>query len=99
MSDIPLDFFVATVVVVVQIALSHCLLRTLEREHPQVFDRIGSPHMLWNNTPRSTWLFWCWLCSPQASLTSPGVAKLVWAIRLLTIAFLIWFATKLLAIW
>ena len=98
MNNIPMNFWIATCIVVVHVVLCHFILERVKRENPPAFERMGSPHLFLNNTPGSTWLFWKWLCSSDPNSFTVGTRTLAWIIRLLTVVFLGWFLFQVVAI-
>lgn len=91
MNDIPIDFWLAFAVVVVQLVFCHVLTERLKRENPKLYISMGSPHILLNNTPSTVLAFWKWLCSSGPKKESQVIQRIALAVRLLTVAFLAWF--------
>lgn len=91
MNEIPADIWTGVALAVAHMALCHVLLARVKRENITTFEKVGAFHLFWNNTPRSTWLFWKWLCSSGPNSFSAGTRILAWTVRLLTVVFLVWF--------
>lgn len=91
MNEVPAVVWVGVAMALAHMALCHVLLERVKRENMTAFEKMGAFNLFWNNTPRSTWLFWKWLCSSGPNKFSTGTRILVWVVRLLTVVFLGWF--------
>ena len=94
MNQFPLTIWIGVAIAGLHMALCHVLLERIKRENKRVFEEMGSFHLFWNNTPRSTWLFWKWIFSSGANQFTAIVRILTWVIRLISVLFLIWFAVQ-----
>jgi hypothetical protein len=92
MNEIPNAVWVGVAMAIAHMVLCHLLLRRVKRENMAAFEEMGAFDLFGNNTPRSTWLFWKWLCSSAPNGFSTGTLVLAWITRLLTALFLCWFA-------
>lgn len=91
MSEIPNGVWIGVALAVAHLMLCQLLLMRVKKESLDAFEKLGEFHIIWNNTPRSTVLFWKWLCSAAPQGLSTGIQLMVWSVRLLTLFFFGWF--------
>ncbi len=97
MSEVPSAIWIGLILAVFHMALCCVLLTRVREESRNDFEELGEFHLIWNNTPQSTVLFWKWLCSTKPHRLSTGTRILVWVIRATTLAFLCWFGLQILS--
>ena len=87
------------VMVVVWFALILWLFRRLRVQHPATFEEIGSPSLIWNNTPRSNLLFVRFLFSSRPSrLNDAAIRRVAIYMRIHIVCYFILFACLLVCV-
>jgi hypothetical protein len=72
------------------------LFGKLKRSHPAEYDRLGSPHLVMNNTPRSTLKFWYFLRDREyEALGDPAIIKAASTTRKMYVAMFSLYAVSL----
>ena len=99
MSDIPVGIWVGILLAMLHMWLCHMLLERVKRENTATFHKMGEFHLFLNNTPRSTGLFWKWLCSSAPTNENDGIVRLAGTLRILTVVVLAWFVVQATLIW
>ena len=65
------------------------LLRRLRSDHPAVFESLGSPSLIANNTPKNSMLFLRWLWRRDyTDLGNPGTVSAASTVRIMLVALL-----------
>ena len=78
-------FFIA----VLGMALTQLLFQELKKKHPEEYIKIGSPHVITNNTPSNNWKFTKWIFLNNGNKFSRKVYFIVLSIRV--VIFIVWF--------
>jgi hypothetical protein len=75
------------------------LLRILRRDHPDVYEALGSPGLLLNNTPSNSWAFLKFLFSSEARrLANPRLLRLCLTGRVLFVLLAAWLSIPFLIV-
>ncbi|GKT21939.1 hypothetical protein AVHM3334_06575 [Acidovorax sp. SUPP3334] len=91
MKEIPISIWAATIFAIVHMVACQLLINQIKDKYPAEYEIMGRPHVIKNNTPASTFLFWKWLLKKPSNLLERKIIRQIYAIRLVTLIFLLWF--------
>ncbi|CAN7320489.1 hypothetical protein [Acidovorax sp. Leaf78] len=77
-------FFIA----IVGMVLCQFLFQELQRDYPDEFIKIGSPHIILNNTPGNNWKFTKWIAANNGKKFGKKIRAIIISIKI-TI-FIVW---------
>jgi hypothetical protein len=78
---IPLLLVVAFVVTGIYLVAGHLLQEGLRKKFPELYDKLGKPHIFMNNTPRNSVLVTKWLWNGDITGLGPSELLLYWVVR------------------
>ena len=61
LADIPFEIWMGILITSGYLLSSQILLNILSKFDPDLFNALGSPHIIWNSTPRNNYLFSKWI--------------------------------------
>jgi len=83
MENVPISFWILAAITPVALASAQVLFSKLKTRHPATFAKLGSPHLVANNTPKNNGLYNRWLFSAEALLLDETISFWVWVNRVL----------------
>jgi hypothetical protein len=82
-------FAVMMTIAPIWFAIMIWILHRLRVGHPSTYEEIGSPTLFWNNSTRSQWLLFKFMCSSRPSqLGDPSLTNMVRFMRILLLCYL-----------
>jgi hypothetical protein len=89
-------FAALMVMVVVWFGLIIWLFRRLRTRHPDTYESMGSPTLLWNNSMRNNWLFFTFLVSAKhRELHDVALSRICVFMRIWLVAYVLLFVAMI----
>jgi hypothetical protein len=78
---VPLYLWIGFIATGVYLIAGHLLQEGLRKNAPELYEKLGSPHIFMNNTPRNGLLVTKWLWSGDITNLSRNERLLYWLVR------------------